>query len=209
VRSTVLHLIFGVLVMLTETASKWLDIVRLESLCYIFTALAFVLLSLPAHAANETASTRALLPSQRSALIDQLQTAKSRDWESAIDPNVPPVTREDFLDQMSKADRAIRELRYGFTVSQHELSEALWVLPKYISPRERARLIDQLQAAKRADDHNEQQMLNDWWTDQPARTEQFDLQKKLVDDVLEDLEIGEPVHWWTIKQALYVPRAPY
>jgi hypothetical protein len=54
-------------------------------------------------------------------------------------------------------------------------------------------------------------MLNDSaWTDSaaPVDTVTFDQQKELVDSVIKDLEIGEGLHWSTIKEALYVPPSP-
>jgi len=162
-------------------------------------------------ACTETApaSTTALSPEQRSERIERLQTAKKLDWQCAVDANVTPVTEEDFWDQMNKADMVIKELTHGFEVPQQEIADALWVLPKSITSGERDRLIRQLQAARRADDHNEQEMLNESaWTDSaaPVDTVTFDQQKELVDSVIKDLEIGEGVHWSTIKEAaLYVP----
>jgi hypothetical protein len=111
---------------------------------------------------------------------------------------------------MNSAERVIKELAHDFEVPRQQIADALWVPPKSITSEERERLIRQLQEAKRADDHNEQEMLNDSaWTDlaAPVDTATFDLQKELVDSVVEDLEIGEGVHWSTIKDALYVP--PY
>jgi hypothetical protein len=145
-------------------------------------------------------------------LIQELKTAKSADWENALDPNVAPVTQEDFLDQMNKADRAIKELTHGFEVPQSEIEDALWSPPKSISPGLRITLIHQLEDAVRSDDRNEQAMLNDLaWSDSaaPADTVTFDQQRALAQGVIKDLEIGEGVHWSTIKEALEVPQSPY
>jgi hypothetical protein len=100
----------------------------------------------------------------------------------------------------------------GFAVPQSEIDAALWTPPKHITAEERANLIAQLRQARQQDDHNEQQMLNDlaWGNSRaPADTEIFDLQKAQVDRVVKDLEIGAPVHWTDIKQALVVPSSPY
>jgi len=150
-------------------------------------------------------------PDQGPELIDQLASAKQLDWRYALDPNVAPVTEIDFLDQMNKADRVISLITHGFEVPQQETVEALWVPPASITSEERRRLIQQLQEARREDDHNEQKMLNDsaWITSDgggaPIDTVTFDQQKLLVDSVVQDLVIGEIVHWPTIKEALYVP----
>jgi hypothetical protein len=58
-------------------------------------------------------------------LIRNLEIAEQRDWHDALDPAVAPVTEEDFLDQTNKADRAIKELNYGFAVPQDEIGDAL------------------------------------------------------------------------------------
>jgi hypothetical protein len=166
---------------------------------------------LPACAQSATPTPTALSSNQKTQLISRLQAAKKQDWESALEPDVAPVTAGDFLVQMNKANRVIKELTHGFDVSPQEITDALWIPPKSISPQERQRLIQELQEAWREDDHNEQKMLNDlsYSMDFPADTATFELQKERVNDVLKDLEIDEGVHWSTIREALYVPPAPY
>ena len=165
--------------------------------------------SVSAWAAKSASNTAG--PSQGLGLIDQLASAKQADWQYALDPNVAPVTESDFLDQMNKADRVIKLIAHGVEVPRQEIAEALWVPPTSITSEERERLIRQLQQAGREDDHNEQEMLNDsaWVTSDgggaPLHTVTFDQQKLLVDSVVQNLEIGEAVHWPTIKEALYVP----
>jgi hypothetical protein len=146
-----------------------------------------------------------------SELIQKLTLARTTDWNSAHDPGVSPIRRCTFLTQMDKADRAIRELKHGFSVPQNEIDDALSIPPKHITPQLRAQLIRDLKNAKRQDDANEQQMLFDsaWDDSGPLPTVMFDRRKQLVDRTIEDLEIGEPVHWSTIKLALDVPRSPY
>jgi hypothetical protein len=144
--------------------------------------------------------------------VEELQDAKRLDWTSALDPHVRPSEEEDFLDQMNKADRAIKELTHGFEVPQSEIDDALVVPPKSLSESQRTRLIRQLQDAVEQDDRNEQEMLNDLaWSDSaaPADTFKFDQQKELANGVIKDLEIGEDVHWSTIKEALVIPQNPY
>jgi hypothetical protein len=148
----------------------------------------------------------------KSDLIERLEVAKREDWNGAMDPKVSPVTETDFLSQMNKADRAIKELTHGFDVPPEEISDALWIPPKSITANENARLIQELRVAEQQDDHNEQRMLNmAAWSDNvaPVDTIQFDQQKELADGVIKDLEIGEGVSWSTIKQALYVPPSPW
>jgi hypothetical protein len=108
---------------------------------------------------------------------------------------------------MNKSDRVIKELTHGFTVSQAEIDDALWMPPKQITAAERARLIEQLKEARRQDERNEQQMLNDAaWSNSraPADTAVFDQRKAQIDSVLKNLEIEAPVHWSDIHQALVV-----
>jgi hypothetical protein len=148
----------------------------------------------------------------KAALLEALETATRQDWASALDPHAAPSEEEDFLDQMNKADRAIKELTYGFEVPQSEIDEALVRPPKSLPSARRAQLIRQLQDAVQQDDRNEQAMLNDLaWSDSvaPADTFKFDQQKDLVNSVIKDLEIREDVHWSTITEALVVPQSPY
>jgi hypothetical protein len=171
-----------------------------------------LLIALPACAGSAVSTMPPISPQERTQLIQRLEEAKKLDWNNALDPVVSPVRQESFLNRMNKADRAIRELKYGFEVPQQEITDALWVPPKSISSQERAQLIEQLQEARRQDDKNGQTMLNDsGWRHSaaPIDTVTFDQQKKLVDEVIKDLEIHEPIHWSTSNQALYVPPSPY
>jgi hypothetical protein len=148
---------------------------------------------------------------QEAQSLDELASAKQLDWQYALDPSVAPVRRDDLLDQMNKADRAIKLITHGFAVPEQELADALWTPPKAITPAAREGLIRELQEAKRADGHNEQKMFGyaEWSTGDgggaPVDTVTFDQQMQLVDGVIKNLEIGEEVHWAEIRQALYVP----
>jgi hypothetical protein len=148
---------------------------------------------------------------QTSQFLDQLASAKQLDWQSALDPSVTPITRADYLDQMNKADNAIRLISHGFDVPQEELADALWTPPKAITPEAREELIQELQTAKQEDDHNEQAMFtySEWSTSDgggaPVDTAAFDQQIQLVDGVIQDLEIGQGVHWSAVREALDVP----
>jgi hypothetical protein len=166
----------------------------------------------PSIAAAQSSTTANLLSQQISKLIQQLEAAKQADWNAALDPSVSPVRRGTFLNQMNKADRASKELRHGFSIPQSEIKDALWSPPKHISPEERAQLIRELEQAKQQDERNEQQMFNDAaWSHSaaPMDTVTFEQRKEEVDRVVENLEIGAPVHWTAIKQALVVPISPY
>jgi hypothetical protein len=175
--------------------------------------LAFLFVSLLAACSASREQPEAPAPKQnKAALVEELETAEREDWNNALDPRVAPSEREDFLDQMNKANRAIRELTHGFEVPEAEVDDALVMPPKSLSAARRLLLIRRLQDAVRQDDHNEQAMLNDLaWSDSafPADTAKFDQQKELANEVIKDLEIGEDVHWSTIGKALVVPQSPY
>lgn len=146
---------------------------------------------------------------EKAQVIRKLQAAKELDERHAVDPNVSGVTAADSAAQAAKADKAIRELTHGFEVSETNLANALQVPPTHLSPQRRADLIRQLKDAKALDDRREQELLNDYFSDQPVDTDKFDAQKKQVDEVVKDLEIGEDVHWSTIRAALKVPASPH
>jgi hypothetical protein len=177
--------------------------------------LSALLLSIPLSACARSAvqpRTPVTTTKNKAALVEELKSAKQQDWSSALDPQVAPSEEEDFLDQMNKADRAIKELTHGFEVPQSEIDDALLVPPKSLSLQKRLQLIRQLQDAAQQDERNEQAMLNDLaWSDSvaPMDTYTFDQQKALAEGVIKDLEIGEDVHWSTIKEALVVPQSPY
>ncbi|MGO9264353.1 MAG: hypothetical protein ACLQBA_05600 [Candidatus Binataceae bacterium] len=172
----------------------------------------FLLLVLSALAADTQATATAQSPQVTSDLIRQLEAAKQADWDLALDPTISSVRQETYLNHMNKADRAIKELSHGFTVPQSELDEALWIAPKHITAEKRAQLIEQLRQARQQDDYNEQRMLNGLaWSNSaaPVDTVTFDERKAQVDAVIKNLEIGAPVHYSDINQALVVPPSPY
>lgn len=168
--------------------------------------------AMPVPPSSEASTTTSLSSQRPLQLVQQLDAAKKADWNAALDPSVSPVRRGTFLNQMNKADRASKELRHGFAVPQSEIDDALWAPPRHISPEERAQLIRKLEESKQQDERNEQQMLNDLaWSRSaaPANTAIFDEREQQIDMVVKDLEIGAPVHWTAIKEALVVPTSPY
>jgi hypothetical protein len=178
----------------------------------LLTLLALTVFTTLGLAADVNSTKASLSPQETSQLIQRLNAAKKADWDAALDPNISSVREETFLNQMNKADRASKELSNGFPVSQDKIDDALWTPPKHISAEERTRLIEELELARQQDDQHEQNMLNDLaWTRSaaPADTIVFDQRKQQVDTVVKDLEIGAPVHWSAIKQALVVPPSPY
>jgi hypothetical protein len=147
------------------------------------------------------------------ALIAQLESTKEIDWKEARDPSVSPMRHESFLNQMNKVDLVLKKLNHGVAVPQSEIDDALFVPPKHITPDLRASLIDQLEQRRQQVDQKEQEMLNGlaWGrSSAPADTEIFEERKAEIDHVLQDLEIGAPVHWTAIHQALAAaPSSPY
>jgi hypothetical protein len=142
------------------------------------------------------------------ALIKHLQAAKELDDSGAIDAQVRPPRREDFVVQSAKADRAIRELQTGFAVPQSEIDDALEVPPRHLTPEHRAQLVKQLTEAKRLDEARAQEILIYWRDDEPVERSAFDLQAERAGEIAKDLQLGDSVHWADIQQALYVPADP-
>ncbi|HTT77860.1 MAG TPA: hypothetical protein VMF50_17995 [Candidatus Binataceae bacterium] len=143
--------------------------------------------------------------------VRQLKAAEELDESEARDASIGTVAQEDFLEQAGKADRAIKELTHGYPVSQAELRDALQIPPGHLSTAERSKLINEVEAAQRATDLNEQAMLSEegWgYSDQPAATGRFDQQKQLDGEVIKDLKIGEDVHWDQVQQAMQVVQNP-
>lgn len=144
-------------------------------------------------------------------MVRQLEAAKELDESEAVSSSNSTISRQDFLEQASKADRAIKELTNGYPVSEAELRDALIVPPGNLSAAEKSDLIGKIEEARRATDHNEQAMLNEegWgYSDQPAATNAFDQRKQLDDEVIKDLKIGQQVHWDEIQQATQVVQNP-
>jgi hypothetical protein len=149
---------------------------------------------------------------QNGDIVRQLEAAKELDESYAMEAKTGIVLREDFVEQAGKADKAIKELRNGYPVSEAELQDALRIPPSNLSDDQKAALISKIKQAEAATDHNEQAMLNEvgWgYSDQPAATSRFDQQKQLDDEVIKDLTIGEPVHWDDVQQAKEVVQNPY
>jgi hypothetical protein len=185
---------------------------RIRMFLWRFLTVFSFMCSVTACSVSSVTAVRAAPNQNKAALVEQLQSVKHEDWTDALDPRVAQSEREDFLDRMNKADRAIKELTHGFEVPQSEIDDALVIPPKSLSATQRAKLIGRLQDAVQQDDRNEQAMLNDQaWSSSafPADTSKFDQQMELANAVIKDLEIGEDVHWSMVKDALVVPQSPY
>jgi hypothetical protein len=77
-----------------------------------------------------------------------------------------------------------------------------------MSNQERSELIQQLEATKALDYRREQQMLNNWWTDQAPAAE-FEQQKEVAQSLVTALKTGARICWSSVEQALKVPVSPY
>ena len=136
---------------------------------------------------------------QRQQMIARLESVKALDERNAVE-STDPVEAADCRDQANAADRAIRELEFGYAVSPEEFENALEVPPPSISLADRVELIDQLEAAKRMDED-----FVELPADDPVPRDEYAERADRVDRVIKDLTIGEDVPWTTIKQALEVP----
>jgi len=142
-------------------------------------------------------------------LIKRLQGAKEMDESEANQPGTSATAWQDDMIQEGKADKAIKELSRGPEVPQSEIDEALWVPPKTLSAAQKARLLQRLKDAVQRDENEEQTMMSgvnfENFPYPSSRMATLEDHKNLAEDVVKDLEIGEDVHWETIKQALQAP----
>jgi hypothetical protein len=150
-------------------------------------------------------------PSEQTAdLINRLQRAKEMDLGQAHRADVSAVGWEDDMIQAGKADKAAKELSHGIEVSRSELDDALFVPPASLSGSERARLINQVQQAIRADQHQEDTVTASatmGGSRYPTRSMAvLENHKQMAEGVLKDLEVGEDVHWQTLNQATQAAR---
>jgi hypothetical protein len=145
-----------------------------------------------------------VLNEQRRELIRRLEAAEEADDSNARDPGISLVRKEDFFEQADKAERAIRELLYGYDVPPAELADALTVPPKSLTPQSKADLIRQLRDSIALNDRREQDRLNNYFSAASVDTAPYDTQKAFTVAVIKELTIGEDVHWDTLQQALQV-----
>jgi hypothetical protein len=148
-------------------------------------------------------------PQETAVLIKKLEGAKEMDESEASQPGVSAVTWEDYMTQAGKADHAIKELSHGYAVSPDEMNDALWVPPRSIAGAEKARLIRRLEQAIQKDQENEDDLMaGAKFESVPypvSRMSRLEDHKNMAQEVLQDLKIGQDVHWQTIQQALQAP----
>lgn len=147
---------------------------------------------------------RLTLNETKAELIRQLDAAEQTDECDARDPRISLIRKEDFFEQAYKAQRAKREFLYGYSVSHSEMTDALAVPPKTLSPQAKADLIRQIDDTIALNDHREQARLNDYFSASTVDTDSYDTQKSFAAAVLKEFTIGEDVHWDTLQQALQV-----
>ena len=83
---------------------------------------------------------------------ERLQQARQADLDAAADTSLGPVAEGDYLAQAEKASSAIRDLNEHSDVPRSEVTDALFVPPKHISPAMKAELVDKLKKARALDD---------------------------------------------------------
>jgi hypothetical protein len=160
-----------------------------------------LLIALPALYLSSCAST-GMSYRDRSNDIEQLQEARRTDLSDAMDPGLDPAAQGYYMTQAAKAETVIDDLTDRKYVSEAEISEALFVPPKYLSPEQRVVLIRQLEHAKMLDDQIYRDHLGGW---DPILTEDCNIQGIRVDRVVKRLEAERAVSWSEIEQAIWVP----
>ena len=142
-------------------------------------------------------------PQERPEVIERLQQAKQTDLHNALDSSLGPIAQGDYLVQADQVDSVIKDLNQRSNVPQSEVSDALFVPPKHISPELRARLIQKLEQARDLDDekwHNNLGSEDEAWL-----TLLCEIQSRQATRVIKKLETGEPVSWWEINDAMSTP----
>lgn len=148
-------------------------------------------------------SNDALTSQERSQAIEQLRQARQTDLDEANDISLGFIAETDYLAQAEKADSAIRDLNEHSNVDRSEITEALFVPPKHISPELRVQLVRRLEQAKALDDEKWRNNLGS--EDENWLTLLCDIQARRATRVIKKLEAGEPVSWFDINDAMTTP----
>ena len=141
-------------------------------------------------------------PQERSDLIEQLQEARRTDLKNAMDTGLGADAAGDYMTQAGKAEAAISDLSEHSNVPRSEISDALFIPPKHLSPAQRAELIKRLERAKALDDEIYRNHLGGW---DPILTEDCTVQGMRVERVVNKLETENHVSWSEINEAMWVP----
>ncbi len=103
----------------------------------------------------------------------------------------------------SKADLAIFKLTNGEPVSEADITEALVVPPPSLTAEQRADYIVRLRAACKLD--------NRGWTHNTRYSvapQEYLVQYTMCERACTNLRMGQEVSYYTLQQALHVPRNP-
>lgn len=141
-------------------------------------------------------------PDERAQLIEQLQEARRTDLKNALNTSLGADAAGDYMMQAGKAETAIDDLSQHSNVPKSEISDALFIPPKHLSPAQRAELIKQLEQAKVRDDQIWHNHLGGW---DPILTTDCTIQGTRVERVVNKLETERQVSWSEINQAMWVP----
>ncbi len=120
-----------------------------------------------------------------------------------MDTSLGPIAQGDYIAQAEKADSVIRALNQDSDVPQSEISGALFVPPKHLSPEMRVQLVERLKQARALDDekwHNNLGSEDESWL-----TLLCDIQSRRATRVIKKLETGERVSWSEINEAMTTP----
>jgi len=164
--------------------------------------LILIVLSLLCLSSCSNADSSVIPPKERAQVIEQLQEARQTDLKNAMDTALGPDAAGDYMMQAGKAETAIDDLSQHSNVPKSEISDALFVPPKHLSPAQRAELITQLEQAKVRDDQIWHNHLGGW---DPILTTDCTIQGERVERVVNKLETEKPVSWSEINEAMYVP----
>jgi hypothetical protein len=139
----------------------------------------------------------------QSQLVAQLQEAKQTDLRLALQPGTPPVGQGDLMVAANKADMVIDKLTHGESVPQADITEALIVPPPSLTPQQRADYIVKLRTACDLD--------NAGWTHNTRYSvapQEYLVQRNLCLQAVRQLRTGQDVSYYSLQQALHVPRNP-
>jgi hypothetical protein len=154
-------------------------------------------------AASQSAAANQVNLNPQSQLVAQLQEAKQTDLHLALQPGTSPTGQGDLMVAASKVDMVIDKLDHGDQVSQADITQALIVPPPSMTPEQRADYIVKLRAACELD--------NQGWTHNTRYSvapQDYLVQEQECLQAVRELRTGQDVSFYTLQQALHVPRNP-
>lgn len=169
---------------------------------YIATS-AFLLLFLLAVSCAPASSQSS--PGLLTQLTSRLEQARDLDRKNALDASIGPTLAGDYLIQEDKAQAAIDKVEGGSGISDAEITDALFVPPKQLTPGERKALIGRLQQAKDLDDRGSKETTA---CGIAGAHQDFNVQSDKAGQAMDKLEHGKVIGWSEIGAALEVPSNP-